>query len=57
MVMSNLDHEAGLIEALNAVMDDWREHYDTLEEAAAELLEGYSNEYSDNDEAELDFDL
>ncbi len=54
--MSNLDHEAGLIEALNEVMADWRDHYETLEEAAEELLEGYLSEYSDNDESELDFD-
>lgn len=54
--MSSLQHEEALIEELNEVMADWRDHYETLEEAANELLEGYFAEYSDNDESELDFD-
>lgn len=54
--MSSLRDEELLIEKLNEVMAAWRDHFDTIDEAANELLEGYSGEYSDNDESELNFE-
>lgn len=54
--MGSIQHEEALIEALNEVMADWRDHYETLDEAADELLEGYSSEYSDDDGGELNFE-
>ena len=61
---SSIDYEAQLIEELNEVLVHWREEYDTLEEAAVELLgihpadyPGYSSYVDDGElQGELNFE-
>jgi len=50
-----IDSEEDLIEALNEIQPEWREYWDTPEEAAEDLVPDWKECHEEDNYGELDF--